>query len=283
VAQGGTGASDAAGARTNLGLGTIATQNSNAVTITGGSITGITDITVADGGTGVSSTTAYGVLAGGTTSTGPFQNIGTGTSGQVLVSNGASALPTFQTISVQPFAAGTRLLFQQTTAPTGWTKVTTFDQAALRIVSGTASSGGTVNFTSAFASQTPSGSVSVSVSAGTLAVSAGTLAVNSGSLSVGSTTLTTAQMPSHTHTAGSDFGAASQGKGATIVRQIDASGNATSSTGGGGSHTHSISGSPQLSGSPALSGSPSVTSASFSGSAINLAVKYVDAIIASKD
>ena len=40
--------------RTNLGLGTIATQDSNAVSITGGSITGITDIAVADGGTGSS-------------------------------------------------------------------------------------------------------------------------------------------------------------------------------------------------------------------------------------
>lgn len=41
VADGGTGASDASGARTNLGLGTIATQNSNNVSITGGSITGV--------------------------------------------------------------------------------------------------------------------------------------------------------------------------------------------------------------------------------------------------
>jgi hypothetical protein len=41
-------------ARTNLGLGTIATQASAAVTITGGSITGITDLAVADGGTGAS-------------------------------------------------------------------------------------------------------------------------------------------------------------------------------------------------------------------------------------
>lgn len=41
IADGGTGASDASGARTNLGLGTIATQAANNVSITGGSITGV--------------------------------------------------------------------------------------------------------------------------------------------------------------------------------------------------------------------------------------------------
>jgi hypothetical protein len=54
VADGGTGASTAADARTNLGLGTIATQAASNVTITGGSVTGIADIAVADGGTGAS-------------------------------------------------------------------------------------------------------------------------------------------------------------------------------------------------------------------------------------
>jgi hypothetical protein len=54
VADGGTGSSTASGARTNLGLGTISTQNANAVAITGGTITGITDLAVADGGTGAS-------------------------------------------------------------------------------------------------------------------------------------------------------------------------------------------------------------------------------------
>ena len=54
VAQGGTGATTDSGARTNLGLGTIATQAANNVSISGGSITGITDLAVADGGTGAS-------------------------------------------------------------------------------------------------------------------------------------------------------------------------------------------------------------------------------------
>lgn len=52
---------DAATARSTLGLGSIATQASNSVSITGGTITGITDLAVADGGTG--SSTALGALA----------------------------------------------------------------------------------------------------------------------------------------------------------------------------------------------------------------------------
>jgi len=47
-------AESGATARTSLGLGTMATQAASSVTITGGSITGITDLAVADGGTGAS-------------------------------------------------------------------------------------------------------------------------------------------------------------------------------------------------------------------------------------
>lgn len=54
-------------------------------------------IIVGEGGSGVTSHTSYAVLCGGTTATGGVQSIaGVGTSGQVLTSNGASALPTFQ-------------------------------------------------------------------------------------------------------------------------------------------------------------------------------------------
>ena len=57
-------------------------------------------IQVAKGGTGVSTlTTANGILAAGTTATGAIQNCGAGSAGQVLTSNGASALPSFQTPS----------------------------------------------------------------------------------------------------------------------------------------------------------------------------------------
>jgi hypothetical protein len=54
VADGGTGSANASGARTNLGFGTIATQNANAIAITGGTITGVSPIAVASGGTGSS-------------------------------------------------------------------------------------------------------------------------------------------------------------------------------------------------------------------------------------
>lgn len=50
------------------------------------------------GGTGrATSTTPYGLIAAGTTATGAHQTLATGTTGQILKSNGSAALPTFQT------------------------------------------------------------------------------------------------------------------------------------------------------------------------------------------
>jgi hypothetical protein len=71
------------------------------------------------------------------------------------------------------FATGTKMMFQQTAAPTGWVKDTAHDNKALRVVSGTASTGGSVAFTTAFAS----------------------------GLSAGNTTLATTQISSHAHSA----------------------------------------------------------------------------------
>lgn len=69
-------------------LGTISTQNANNVNITGGSITGITDLTVADGGTGRSSLTANNIILGNGASAVNF--VAPGTLGNILVSNGTT-------------------------------------------------------------------------------------------------------------------------------------------------------------------------------------------------
>lgn len=119
------------------------------------------------------------------------------------------------TSDVSSFPSGTVMLFGQTSAPTGWTKDTTnFNNSALRVVTGSAATGGTVDFTTAFASQTPSGTV-------------------------GSTTLTTTQIPSHTHTIGlsAGCGPTSVGSGNGVALNIN-----TGATGGGGSHNHTFTG-----------------------------------------
>ena len=185
---------------------------------------------VANGGTGNATATAYAVQCGGTTSTGAHQSIASvGTTGQVLTSNGAGALPTFQA-AAGGFASGTRMSFQQTSAPTGWTKDTTsgINDAILRLVTGTVTSGGTTAF-STWNAQTASGA----------------------------TTLSTAQMPSHTHTA-----TTYDGEGGTAPKNSVGSSSypsgyliTSNATGGGGSHTHSL----------------------------TQSIKYYDFIIASKD
>jgi hypothetical protein len=142
--------------------------------------------------------------------------------------------------------AGTVMLFAQTAAPTGFTKNTsTGNNTALRLVTGTASTGGSVAFTTAFASQTPSGTVSVSGS-------------------VGNHTLSTAQLASHTHTWGGS-GCGPDGGPAQGANPQNRS--VTGSTGGNNAHNHSL----------------SISSSTFSGNAINLAVSYVDVIRATKD
>jgi hypothetical protein len=189
--------------------------------------------------------TALPAGSGGTGLTAP------GTSGNILSSNGTAWVSSAPASS--GFDSGTVMLFAQTAAPTGWTKDTsTGNNSALRVVTGSASTGGSVDFTTAFASQTPSGSVSITSVSG----------------SAGNTTLSTPQIPSHSHTGGYNpngvAGAVAPSKAAT--RPSPAS---TGNTGGGGAHSHPF--------------SFSSGSGTFSGNAINLAVKYVDVIRATKN
>jgi hypothetical protein len=98
---------------------------------------------VANGGTGVASATAYALLAGGTTSTGAFQSLASvGTSGQVLTSNGAGALPTFQN------AAGGSLTVGTTTVASGTSGYILYNNAGVLGNLATTGSGNVVLATS---------------------------------------------------------------------------------------------------------------------------------------
>jgi len=63
----------------------VANLEASSVTITGGSITGITDLLVADGGTGASSFTSNGIIYGN--GSGALQATAAGTNGYFLYSN----------------------------------------------------------------------------------------------------------------------------------------------------------------------------------------------------
>lgn len=171
------------------------------------------------GGTGRASATAYSVICGGTTNTNPQQSVsGVGTSGQILTSNGAASLPTWEDNAGAGFPSGTRMLFQQTAAPTGWTKDTTaaINNGALRTVTGTAGTGGSLDFTTTFTTRATAGTV-------------------------GGTALSTAQLAAHTHT--QTVYSLNIGSG-TIPNSARAtqSSTATGSAGSGSTHTHTYTG-----------------------------------------
>lgn len=141
------------------------------------------------------------------------------------------------------FPSGTVMLFVQTAAPTGWTKSTTHNDKALRVVSGTASSGGSTAFSSVFAART--------IATANLPSHAHTF---SGTTSTGGD-------HSHTVTSVGDSQVGSDGNGAQAYQT-------TRQTSFSGSHNHSFSG---------------TTSSVGSGTAMDFAVKYLDAIVAVKD
>lgn len=147
-------------------------------------------------------------------------------SGTNIKTVGGSSLLGSGDVAVSGFPAGTVMLFYQSAAPTGWTQVTTLNDYALRLVSGAGgTTAGTTAFSTIFANQTPTFTGSI------------------GTLAGGAITLSTAQMPSHTHTSavrsseGYDVGFSS------MPYKYAGNGN-TGATGGGGSHSHSISGAP---------------------------------------
>lgn len=130
---------------------------------------------------------------------------------------------------VTAFDVATAMAFNQTAAPTGWTKQVTHNDKSFRVVSGAVGSGGTVDFSTLFART-----------------------------GVDNYTLLSADTPSHLHSA-TWSNVALGSAGTTAVQSIAATGLGnsfnTTSSGSGGAHLH----------------------------AIDMRVKYVDMILATKD
>jgi len=96
--------------------------------------------------------------------------LGVGSEGQVPVARAAAATGIAWEAPASGgggtiIPVGTRMLFQQTAAPTGFTKVTgaAFNNKALRIVTGTVGSGGATGFSSVFGSGKTAGGTALSI------------------------------------------------------------------------------------------------------------------------
>ena len=173
-------------------------------------------------------------------------------------------------IAAAGFPRGTRMLFQQSAAPAGWTKDATINDKALRVVSGSVGSGGSKGFASTFGRPRVAGSVSSSISGRT-----------------GAHRLSVGEMPSHTHSVLSSDGFHSQDSWGLFYRHRQCHVAATNignaryghanakgqhilhPSGGNQPHSHAA-------------GSLRVSSA-FTGDALDLRLAYVDVIVAAKD
>jgi hypothetical protein len=172
---------------------------------------------------------------------------------------------------------GTDMLFYQAAAPTGWVKSTSDNDKALRVTSGDGGgTGGSVAFETAFASQTPAGTISVANT--TVTIPSAT----------GSTSITEAQMPAHYHfvvnestvsndtVSSSKYVASESTAGGDTEYDLGDTSSAanagrSSTTGSGDGHTHTIGAATEHN-----------HTATFSGTAIDLDVQYLNVIVCAK-
>jgi hypothetical protein len=172
----------------------------------------------------------------------------------VFVYNAAAVNWIVQGNPISGFPAGTKLLFRQTAAPPGWTKDTTYTDAALRVTSGTISQQATSGkeFSTLFASRT---------------IAEANLPSHTHSFSA-----TTSSDGSHTHTvtptSGGQFAAIGTGDDDYTTDSGLTWGNSDATVSSSGAHTHTVSG---------------TTGATGSGTALAFDVNFVDCTICTRD
>ena len=179
--------------------------------------------------------------------------------GSTLVVSGDLSVTGTITGNLAAIPAGTRMLFQQTSAPSGWTKDTSLNNRALRLVSGSVGNGGSTSFADAFnASRSTSGG------------------------SVHGHILSQSEIPSHYHLA---FRSGNHGQ---LRNGTNMSSNNYPGSGSGAgnlyeSYNISASGSVSNVGRTSSVGSNSSHGHGFTNPNFNLNVAYTDVIIATKN
>jgi hypothetical protein len=145
------------------------------------------------------------------------KHIPSGGSADQVLTYSSSGTASWQDAGGGGLPSGTKLVFYQASAPTDWTKDTSQNNKGLRVVSGTGGgTGGTADWTSP-----------------------------AHSLSAGAHTTSIAEMPSHNHMIMSIYSGVHNVNSYPTVGgwNIGTVGQYTESKGGGGSHSHSLSGS----------------------------------------
>ena len=162
--------------------------------------------------------------------------------------------------------SGAIMLFAQTSAPTGWTKETADNDTTLRVTTGSTSTGGTAGFSTVMTSSylTPTGTLTGS------------------SITIGTASLSYPQLPAHSHNAGTYFSVSvsANSPGTAFLQTwssrpgswpnstlVAPNPNYTGSATGPWTHSHPSPGPGQL---------------SFTGTSVDMSVKYVDVIVATK-
>jgi len=174
---------------------------------------------VAKGGTGFNNAgTAYGVLAAGTSGTSAFQNIGTGAAGEVLKSNGAGVLPSFQAAGGGGF---TSVVTQVFTASGTYTPTAGMSRCIIEVVGGGGGGGS--------GATTGSGNISVAGGGGGGEYARGVFT----STTIGVSQSVTIGGAGTAGTAGGAGGAGGTSSvGSTIISAVGGSGGSASATGG---------------------------------------------------
>ena len=178
-----------------------------------------------------------------------------GTTGTTYIGSGA------ELTGIDIIPAGSLMLFQQSSAPTGWTKQTTHDNKALRVVTGSASSGGSNTFSAAFNTDF---TISGTTGGTAVTISGSTAGHSITQAELPNITLTPQQRAKTEDKGPLNRGSSSGGGAGYEFLDIPLGGSGTAHSHGvgtlaGGSHTHTFSDTE------------------------NLDVQYVDLIICSKD